>query len=382
MLLFVVWRWRSLARGRGGGFAGALVDPYLQVQVALSADQVRRRHRSGAGDREGGRGRSASRCRGDRRGREEASAAAKDIAAARTAFGEVSTRAASLRGEDEVGLRRPTSGSRIARWPNKPWLTEGQDDSQPVLRRGDARRAAASRMSPVQRRTRMARLRQPVSHRERCRAAGPGTRSSDAHRQPTAPASARQQLDRHHRQQKPEARLQRQRRADVVARRVLADERRELRGVGDHREAPDHRRARRTRPARAPKTTGVSAAQAALVHMAQIATRARPSRSASQPASTQPAVPLPMARNAASEPAAAASATPAAAKLAVGEHGNPRPHRVELPHVAEIAERRQPRAARREDPPDRVGIEGRGRRDVRTVAHDDKTSSAADDGER
>ena len=28
-----------------------------------------------------------------------------------------------------------------------------------------------------------------------------------------------------------------------------------------------------------------------------------------------------------------------------GEHGDPRPHRVELPHVSEIAERRQPRAA-------------------------------------
>ncbi len=65
-----------------------------------------------------------------------------------------------------------------------------------------------------------------------------------------------------------------------------------------------------------PKISGVSAAQIALVHIAQIATRARPAVSASHPASTHPAVPLAIARNAASDPADSGSLTPAATKLA------------------------------------------------------------------
>ena len=48
---------------------------------------------------------------------------------------------------------------------------------------------------------------------------------------------------------------------------------------------------------------------------------------------------------------------------AVGERGDPGPHRVELPHVAEVAERRQPRAADREN--------------TRAIARADRTARSA-----
>ena len=96
---------RSVSAGAGGA----------------SSDQVRRRARTGTGDRDGG-DRARQGCRGDCGGAKKL-AAAKDIAAARTAFGEVSTALAAYAEKTKSGFGPDV---RLAYCPmaNKPWLTK------------------------------------------------------------------------------------------------------------------------------------------------------------------------------------------------------------------------------------------------------------------
>ena len=217
----------------GDGFVGsmtaaelpkALVDPYLQVQVALSTRQVRRRRRRAPRRSRPPRRRSARMPRRSWR-RAKKLGAAKDIAAARTAFGELSDAAGGLRREDQERSRRGVR-DRVLPDGRQAVAAEGQGDQES--------RTTGPRCRPA------ARSRSELSASRAIPSSGPGTSSSAAHRQPVTRGDPRQQLDRHHRQQESEAGLERQRRADVIGRRVLADERRELRRVGDDGEAPDH----------------------------------------------------------------------------------------------------------------------------------------------
>ena len=90
---------------------------------------------------------------------------------------------------------------------------------------------------------------------------------------------------------------------------------------------------------------------------------ARPSRSPSTPPTTQPSAPTPITAN-------VASAAPVASReeRVAGEDEEPRPHRVQLPHVAEVAERREPHAAVGEHAADLAGVERPPRERVRPFA--------------
>src|SRR5207247_2444123 len=55
----------------------------------------------------------------------------------------------------------------------------------------------------------------------------------------------------------------------------------------------------------------------------------------------------------------------------VEEHTDPRPHRVELPHVAEVAEAREARAALAEDREGHPEVEARGGEAMRSLADED-----------
>jgi hypothetical protein len=106
----------------------ALVDPYLQVQVALSADQF---------DGVPAHGEAIAKAAATL-GAEGAAivagakklAAAKDIAAARTAFGEVSTALTEYADKTKSGLGPDI---RVAYCPmvNKPWLTKDKTIRNP-----------------------------------------------------------------------------------------------------------------------------------------------------------------------------------------------------------------------------------------------------------
>jgi hypothetical protein len=106
----------------------ALVDPYLQVQVALSADQF---------DGVPAQGEAIAKVAATL-GADGAAivagakklAAAKDIAAARTAFGEVSTALTEYADKTKSGLGPDI---RVAYCPmvNKPWLTKDKTIRNP-----------------------------------------------------------------------------------------------------------------------------------------------------------------------------------------------------------------------------------------------------------
>ena len=145
----------------------------------------------------------------------------------------------------------------------------------------------------------------------------------------------------------------RQRGADVVARAVLGDQRRELRGVGDDRDAPDDREEIEQRRRRVEDRSRPRAQHTPLTIIAQLATRALPIRSANKPAAADPIAPLPIVANATADPAGELGvAPPLNAEARRGERRDPGPDRVELPHVPEIAERREARAAIGEDAAD------------------------------
>ena len=279
--------------------------------------------------------------------------AAKDIAAARTAFGERQRRAAwptPRRPRASFGAGRaagvlPDGEQAVA--------AEGQGDQEPVLRRRDAHvrivQEVDERRGPRVRATAIAYcvLRVRAARIATIPSSGPG------HQQQRRPAPARRPPPR-----AAAARSSPSSAGTPDRSAASAPCRRDRRGEYSLTSAENCAESATTAKPQTitstknqiggpPKTTAVSAAQPALVHIAQIATRARPSRSASQPASAQPAVPLPIARNAASDPAAAGVGDARRGEAGRGEHGNPRPHRVELPHVSEVAERREPRAANR-----------------------------------
>ena len=104
------------------------------------------------------------------------------------------------------------------------------------------------------------------------------------------------------------------------------------------------------------------------------AIRALPQRSAQSPATTQPTAPLAIATNATSDPSAAVRC-PGCRQRGGGKRRDPRPHRVELPHVPEVAERREPRAAVAHDGAERVRDRTAPMRDVRAVLDEQRTSA-------
>jgi hypothetical protein len=106
----------------------ALVDPYLQVQVALSADQF-----DGVAAHGEAIQKAAATLGPDAQGIVSGAkqlAAAKDITAARTAFGEVSTALAEYAEKTKSGFGPDV---RLAYCPmvDKPWLTKDKTIRNP-----------------------------------------------------------------------------------------------------------------------------------------------------------------------------------------------------------------------------------------------------------
>ena len=183
-----------------------------------------------------------------------------------------------------------------------------------------------------------------VTRRATAPSNGPGARQRNTHCHPIACAAIGSSRIDDHRQQEPGARLDGQRRADVVARAVLRDERRELRRIGDHRDTPDDREqqeddggARKTKPA--------AAQHAPLTTIAHDAMRALPMRSANAPAAAEPMAPLPIVdeRHRRSQHGRRSALRRRRAEAGRRERRDPGPHGVQLPHVTQVAERRQPR---------------------------------------
>ena len=174
---------------------------------------------------------------------------------------------------------------------------------------------------------------------------GPGTSRTAGPLPPHGAATRGMRFDRHHRQQKSETGLQRERRADVIARARARSP--ALRTAPSRRrpQTPRSRRARRTRSAARRTRAGVSAAHA----------RARPHRPDRDARAAQP-IGEPAGKHASRRAAADGDERGERAggrrirgsgrgEAGRRQHANPRPHRVELPHVPEVAERREPRAA-------------------------------------
>jgi len=113
---------------RAADLPTALIDPYLQVQVALAADQF-----DGVTTHAQAIEKAAASLGQDALGIVTSAkklGAAKDIAAARTAFGDVSTALAAYAEKTKSGLG---AGVRLAYCPmaDKPWLTKDKDIRNP-----------------------------------------------------------------------------------------------------------------------------------------------------------------------------------------------------------------------------------------------------------
>jgi hypothetical protein len=112
----------------GADLPAALVEPYLQVQVALSADQFEAVPAHGAAIEKAATslGADASAIVAGAK----KLAAAKDLAAARTAFGEVSVALTEYAEKTKSGLGPDV---RVAYCPmvNKPWLTKDKTIRNP-----------------------------------------------------------------------------------------------------------------------------------------------------------------------------------------------------------------------------------------------------------
>jgi hypothetical protein len=114
--------------GVAADLPAALVDPYLQAQVALSADQF-----DGVAAHGEAIAKAAATLGPEAEGivaRAKKLAAATDIAAARTAFGEVSTALTEYAEKTQSGFGPDV---RLAYCPmvNKPWLTRDQTIRNP-----------------------------------------------------------------------------------------------------------------------------------------------------------------------------------------------------------------------------------------------------------
>ena len=113
---------------RAADLPAALIDPYLQVQVALSADQF-----DGVVTHAAAIEKAATALGPDATliaAGAKKLAAAKDIAAARTAFGDVSAALAAYAEKTKSGLGPDV---RMAYCPmvNKPWLTKDKTIRNP-----------------------------------------------------------------------------------------------------------------------------------------------------------------------------------------------------------------------------------------------------------
>ena len=111
-----------------GDLPAALIDPYLQVQVALSSDQF-----AGISAHAQTIERAASALGSDAEAIVAGAkklAAAKDIAAARSAFGDVSTALTAYAEKTKTGF---VADVRLAYFPmvNKPWLTKDKTIRNP-----------------------------------------------------------------------------------------------------------------------------------------------------------------------------------------------------------------------------------------------------------
>ena len=106
----------------------ALIEPYLQVQVALSADQFEGVAKHGEAIEKAAATLGAD--AGAIAAAAKKLAAAKDIAAARTAFGEVSVALTEYAEKTKSGLGPEV---RVAYCPmvNKPWLTKDKTIRNP-----------------------------------------------------------------------------------------------------------------------------------------------------------------------------------------------------------------------------------------------------------
>ena len=91
-----------------------------------------------------------------------------------------------------------------------------------------------------------------------------------------------------------------------------------------------------------------------------------PTRSAINPAITQPAAPQPITRNDATSASDGIAAT--RTQTGANHERNPRPHRVELPHVTKVTEIRETHAAIVKDSANLLPIKSRGRQSVWTIA--------------
>ncbi len=115
-------------RAMAADLPSALVDPYLQVQIALADDQFNgvATHAQAIEKAAAALGKDAD---GVVAGAKKL-AAAKDIAAARTAFGEVSAALAAYAEKTKSGFG---AGVRLAYCPmaDKPWLTKDKDIRNP-----------------------------------------------------------------------------------------------------------------------------------------------------------------------------------------------------------------------------------------------------------
>ena len=139
-----------------------------------------------------------------------------------------------------------------------------------------------------------------------------------------------------------------ERRTGRARRRQLGDRGRELRRVGDDRHAPDDAEHER-QPRRRTEQEPIASALAPLQAIATIVTVVRPARSATRPAATHPSA-------AGGDHQERTEAGQRRVLQAAGrearrdEQRDPRPHRIELPHVPEVAEVGQAHGAVAEGP--------------------------------
>ena len=179
-------------------------------------------------------------------------------------------------------------------------------------------------------------------------------------------------------EQKPEARLDGQRRPHIARIAEFRHARRELRRVGDDARAP-HRREEDERPrARAEQEPDEQAARAAQAHRrggdggAPHAVGQKPRRHAAQRARADDDEGRAFGHR---------HRLPARLEARAEHHGQPRPHRIQLPHVAEVSEVGEPHAAVAKDARHLSYVELRRGQRVGAFAHEQQHNEPARDGE-
>src|SRR5438034_8079549 len=199
---------------------------------------------------------------------------------------------------------------------------------------------------------------------------------------PPGPTDERgNQPDRRHREREPHARLRRESGADVRGRRELGDRGGELGGIGDDRDPPDARERERDERGSAERESRHRGAGGGDRHRDHRERRPSPAvgRHATQPAAERADGDHQERGAARVEPRIAPAAShPEALRE---EDADPRPHRVELPHVPEIAEAREPRAALPEDREGHPEVEARRGKSVGPLAHEGSNENGPGGGE-